>query len=115
MQNHRYADSFNAMVSLCQEKNVAIQTIQAIARRPWGTRSRTYNLFFYEPLDSQDAIEKAVHWAMGFPDSFVISAGDMQLLPRMLEAASRFERIPTDAEMGAMVAEYDIRPIFPGW
>jgi len=115
MQNLRYANTFNTMISFCHEKNVAIQTIQAIARRPWGSRARTYNMFFYEPLDAQDAIDKSVHWALGLPHSFVISAGDIQLLPLMLDAANRFEGPPSDAAMGALVAEFDIRPIFSGW
>ena len=52
---------------------------------------------------------------MGLPGSFVISAGDMQLLPMMLAAASRFEACPQDELMDAMVTEFGIERIFPGW
>lgn len=112
MQNPRYAADFNELVGLCRKRNVALQTIKSIARRPWGSRPRTCNTYFYEPLDTQDAIDKAVHWSLGFQNSFVITAGDLQLLPRVLNAANRFERRPSDEEMRAMVDELEMQEIF---
>jgi len=112
MQNPRYAADFEALVALCRERHVAVQTIKCIARRPWADRPKTYNTYFYEPLDTQETIDKAVHWVLGCPDTFLITAGDMQLLPKILEAANRFEARPSDAEMAVAVEEYDIQPIF---
>jgi predicted aldo/keto reductase-like oxidoreductase len=112
MQNPRYAADFNELMGLCRERNVAVQTIKSVARRPWWNRPKTYNTYFYEPLDTQDSIDKAVHWALGFPDSFVITAGDLQILPKVLDAANRFEKRPSDEEMKAMVDEFDMNQIF---
>jgi len=112
MQRPRYAADFDALVGLCRKRNVAIQTIKSIARRPWDDQPKMYNTYFYEPLETQDAIDKSVQWALGLMDSFLITAGDMQLLPKMLEAASRFEKRPSEPEMSAMVDEFDIQPIF---
>ena len=112
MKNPRYAADFNELVALCRKRNVAVQTIKSIARRPWGSRPKTYNTYFYEPLETQDAIDKSVHWSLGFPYSFLITAGDMQLLPKILDAASRFEKRPSDIEMSTLVDEFDLQPIF---
>ena len=112
MQNSRYAARFDELVGLCRERNVAVQTIKSIAWRPWGENPRTYNTYFYEPLDSQDAIDKSVHWALGLPDSFLITVGDMRLLPNVLDAASRFVERPSDSEMSAIVDEFDMQPAF---
>ena len=112
MQNPRYAAEFNDLIGMCRTRNVAVQTIKSIARRPWEDRPKTYNTYYYEPLDIQDAIDKSVHWVLGFPDIFLITAGDLKLLPRILDAANRFNQRPPDAEMNTLVAEYDIRPIF---
>jgi aryl-alcohol dehydrogenase-like predicted oxidoreductase len=113
MQNPHYAADFDELARLCRERSVAIQTIKSIARQPWKKGCpKTYNTYFYEPLNSQEAIDKAVHWAVGYPDSFVITAGDMQLLPKVLEAANRFEGRPSDAEMMALIEEFGIQPIF---
>jgi aryl-alcohol dehydrogenase-like predicted oxidoreductase len=112
MQNPRYATDFEALVTLCRGRHVAVQTIKSIARRPWGSHPKTYNTYFYEPLETQDAIDKSVQWALGLPDSFLITAGDMQLLPKILDAADRFKARPSDAEMVADAAEFAIQPIF---
>ncbi|MGD9380849.1 MAG: aldo/keto reductase [Candidatus Thorarchaeota archaeon] len=111
MQKPRYAGDFNELIEMCREGNVAVQIIKSIVRRPWGSRVQTYNTYFYEPLETQDAIDKSVHWAMGLSDSFLITAGDMRLLPKMLDAARRFKKQPSDAEMDALVDEFDLHTI----
>lgn len=112
MQNSGYATNFDELITICRERHVAIQTIKSIARHPIGKNPRTYHTYFYEPLETQDAIDKSVHWAMGLPESFVITAGDMHFIPKMLEAANRYRQRPPDAEMMALVEEDDIQPIF---
>jgi aryl-alcohol dehydrogenase-like predicted oxidoreductase len=112
MQDPRYAADFNALITRCRERQVAIQTIKSIARRPWESRPRTYHTYFYEPLDTQEAIERAVQWVLGRPDVFLITAGDIQVLPKILAAAARFKAGPSDVEMAADAAEFGIQPIF---
>jgi len=112
MQNPHYATAFKELVRSCHQRNIAVQTIKSIARRPWGNRPKTYNTYFYEPLVSQDAIDKSVHWSLGFPDSFVITAGDTQLLPKVLDAANRFDKQTLDKEMRAIVDEFGMQEIF---
>jgi aryl-alcohol dehydrogenase-like predicted oxidoreductase len=112
MQNPRYASDFEALVRLCRERQAAVQTIKSVARRPWGGRPKTYNTYFYEPLEAQEAIDKAVHWVLGRSEVFLITAGDMQVLPKMLDAAARFEAQPSDAEMSDQAEKLDLQPIF---
>jgi predicted aldo/keto reductase-like oxidoreductase len=113
MANPGYASAFNELVSLCRQRNVAVQTIKSIARWPCRGASKRYNTYFYEPLDAQDAIDKNVHWALGLPDSFLITVGDLQLLPKVLEAASSFETRPSDEEMRDLADKFAMQQIFP--
>jgi len=112
MQNPRYAADVRALVTQCRERQVATQAIKSIARWPCRGRSQTYNTFFYEPLEDQAAIDKAVHWVLGCPDIFLITAGDMQLLPKVLDAATRFAARPADTEMATLVDGLNMRPVF---
>jgi aryl-alcohol dehydrogenase-like predicted oxidoreductase len=112
MHNPNYASDFTALSSICRQRNTALQTIKAVARRPWNDQPKAYNTYFYEPLVDQDAITKSVHWVLGFPDCFLVSAGDMQILPKILQAASSFVSRPAEAEMDALVAKYQIQPVF---
>ncbi|MGD8474410.1 MAG: aldo/keto reductase [Anaerolineae bacterium] len=112
MQNTRYAASFRELAALCRERRVALQTIKSVARRPWKGRPKTHNTYFYEPLETQGAIDRAVHWVLGLPDAFSITAGDMQILPKVLDAATRFDARPSDGEMEADAKELAIEPIW---
>ena len=112
MQIASYAADFGRLVEICRQRNVAVQTTKAIARGPIGKRPGKYNTYFYEPLETDEAIEKSVHWAMGLPDSFVITAGDMQFVPKTLQSAQRFEKRPSDAEMSLLVDEFGIQQVF---
>lgn len=111
MQRPRYAADFNELVELCNKRNIAIQTIKSIVRKPWGTSPQTHNTYFYEPLVTQDSIDRAVHWSLGLSESFVVTAGDIRLLPKILDAATRFEKRTSDREMSALVDEFDMKTI----
>jgi aryl-alcohol dehydrogenase-like predicted oxidoreductase len=111
MQNPQYAADFEALVALCRERNVAVQAIKSICRRPWGDQPHTRNTW-YEPLEDQADIDRAVHWVLGKPGVFLNTAGDIHLLPRILDAASRFEERPSDEAMAAMAAEREMAPLF---
>jgi len=67
---------------------------------------------WYEPLTEPADIEMALHWAMGRPGNFVISTGDIYLLPSLLEAAERFSEPPEDDEMAELVARLEMEPLF---
>ncbi|MCP4537422.1 MAG: aldo/keto reductase [Chloroflexi bacterium] len=111
MQNPQYAADFETLAAMCQERNVAMQAIKSICRRPWGDQTQTRNTW-YEPLEDQADIDRAVHWVFGYPGIFLNTAGDIHLLPKILDAASRFEKCPSDEAMDAMVAEREMAPLF---
>jgi aryl-alcohol dehydrogenase-like predicted oxidoreductase len=100
-QNPRYHEAFEEVTATCRERNVAVQTIKGIARGAWGVADRTHATW-YQPLERQEEIDRAVHWVLGRPDIFLNTAGDLTLLPRVLDAAGRFERRPTNGEMTAL-------------
>jgi hypothetical protein len=67
---------------------------------------------WYEPLESQADIDLAVWWVLGRPGLFLNTAGDVDLLPRVLDAAERFETRPGDAEMASMLERAKTEPLF---
>lgn len=114
MQNPYYAENFNALLSTCQQRNVAVQTIKSIAYKPWMGRQHTRDTW-YEPLEDQQDIDLAVHWVLKRPGIFLNTIGDIHLLPKVLDAASRWQEGsagPTDEQMQALATRLGMVPLF---
>ncbi len=111
MQVAYYASNFNALVATCQEHNIAVQTIKSIAYQPWMGQEHT-RATWYKPLEDQDDIDVAVWWVLARPGMFLNTVGDIQLLPRVLDAASRFDEEMRQAELEARVAKLNCEPLF---
>ncbi len=107
-----YRDDFEALVALCRERNPAVQTIKGLLRRPWAEEAEHTRTTWYEPLEEQTAIDAAVGWVLQRPDIFLITPGENDLLPRVLDAASRFTQGPSEEQMRALLAEQEMRSLF---
>jgi predicted aldo/keto reductase-like oxidoreductase len=113
MQSPYYAQNFNALLATCQQRNVAVQTIKSVAYKPWMGQQHT-RATWYKPLEDQQDIDMAVHWVLQQPYIFLLTIGDIHLLPKVLDAANRFQAqtVPTDEEMQTMVARLHMEPLF---
>jgi aryl-alcohol dehydrogenase-like predicted oxidoreductase len=111
MQDPHYAAAFDRVAELCAERNVAVVTIKSIARRPWWGRERT-RATWYEPFEDQSDIDAAVHWALSRPRIFVASTGDINLMPKVLDAATRFVSAPAEETMREQRTRLDMVPLF---
>jgi aryl-alcohol dehydrogenase-like predicted oxidoreductase len=111
MGDERYAADFEALADVCADRGVAMQTIKAITLAPWDGREQTAATW-YEPLCEQSDIDLAVHWVLGRPGVFLNTVGDVALLPKVLDAASRFASRPTNETMDALTANRNLVPLF---
>jgi aryl-alcohol dehydrogenase-like predicted oxidoreductase len=111
LQDERYAAEFEALASTCAEQGVAVQTIKSLALAPWDGRPRS-GATWYEPIKDPGDIELAVDWVLGRDDVFLVTAGDVELLPHVLASAARFESRPDDQTMQAMMKRVALRPLF---
>lgn len=111
MRNEAYAADVEALFEVCEERGVAIQTIKAISRGPWGPRPQD-RATWYQPLEHPTAIDLSVHWVLGRPGTFLNTVGDVDVLPRVLEAVEHFEERPSEGAMEALAAEKEIEPLF---
>ncbi len=110
--NEDYMSDFNKLRAVCQQRGIAMQTIKAVTRRPWGEQERSASTW-YQPLEEQDAIDKAVNWLLGnYPEVFLNTVGDIHVLPRVLDAASRFENATSEEAMAEMFEQREMAPLF---
>jgi aryl-alcohol dehydrogenase-like predicted oxidoreductase len=112
MSDAVYMKDFTELQNQCHSKKIALQTIKAIARSYWGggdTKGSTW----YKPISGRDDIIKSVNWVLGEQDLFLNTAGDIKLIPLILEAASNLSGKPDDEVMNEMMKRLKISKIFP--
>ena len=107
MQDPRYAETFDGLAAMCAERNVALQTIKSLAYKPWEGRDKTASTW-YEPLQDQADIDLAVSWVLADPQVFLLTTGDVDVLPKLLDAAERAGERPSDEEMAGL----QLSPLF---
>ena len=111
-RDERYRKAFDEVLATCRERNVAVQIIKSIARGPWAT-TRT---------DAHDLVS-AARGAGGHRPGRPLDARPARMSSstppatsrccrKVLDAASRFERRPPDAEMDAMVGSTRMTSLF---
>jgi len=107
MQQPEYATDFETLLDRCRQRNVAVQTIKAVARRRWPEGVEPTHTTWYEPLTDPAAIETAVRWALARPGIFVNTASDPRLLRETIRvAAAEASPEPIDA------AGLGVEPLF---
>jgi aryl-alcohol dehydrogenase-like predicted oxidoreductase len=111
-RNATYMADFEELAAVCAERNVAVQTIKSITKAAWDNDGERFAATWYEPLRDQDAIDTAVGWVLGRPGIFLNTVGDIHLLPKVLDAASRFSTRPSEEEMAQLEAAWEMTPLF---
>jgi aryl-alcohol dehydrogenase-like predicted oxidoreductase len=111
IRDRTYAADFEELATVCEQRGVAMQTIKAISLAPWNGRTQTASTW-YEPLREQADIDIAVHWVLGRPGVFLNTVGDLTILSKVLDAASRFEERPPDDQVDDLVSRRSLVALF---
>jgi len=113
MANDAYRADVEALLGVCAERQVAVQTIKSIAKGRW-TNPDEPHYSWYEPLTDASAIGRAVRYVLSNERLFLNTSSDARLLPQLVEAASGDLSAPTDDELIADEQEFGITPLFDG-
>ncbi len=111
MQNAQYVADFETLSTTCRARGIAMQTIKGITLGPWNEKEHTHGTW-YEPLTEQGDIDRAVGYVLGRDGFFLNTAGDLTLLPKVFDAASRYAAAPAETEMRALVEKRGMAPLF---
>jgi aryl-alcohol dehydrogenase-like predicted oxidoreductase len=97
-----YRRNAEALIQLCQDKQVGTMTIKAIAANPWGDQPHSH-ITWYQPMTDPGQIQSAVNFVLSQQVTGLCTAGDPQVLPLILEACENYTRL-TDDQQEAITA-----------
>jgi aryl-alcohol dehydrogenase-like predicted oxidoreductase len=122
-----YREPAEELLALCEQRDIGVMAIKAVAYRPWAdrrpladvandepTESGRWATSWYEPAASDEDIDRGVRFALdtrgvhGF-----CTPGDIDLLPRVLDAADRAVPLSVSERQDAIDAMASNELIFP--
>jgi aryl-alcohol dehydrogenase-like predicted oxidoreductase len=109
-----YRADVEALLERCVADGVAAQTIKAIARRRWPADHEGSRFSWYQPLEDEGALARAVRFVLADERVFLNTTSDARLLPAIVGVASGPLDRPTEDELAADEAALDVTPIFDG-
>jgi hypothetical protein len=112
MQLPGYRADVEALLTLCSDRDVAVQTIKAIAKGHWAPDAPTAGRqSWYEPLTDEEAVSRAVHYVLAQPQLFLDSPSAIDQLPLVLHAAEE-TAAPDPEALGQDLARFGITSLF---
>ena len=114
LRDDAYRRDVEALLALCAERGVAVQTIKSVARRRWQEDDIRPRFSWYEPLPEGPALDRAVRFVLARPGLFLNSSSDARLVRPILAAAVASGDAPTSAAMAGDTQVFGVQPLFDG-
>jgi aryl-alcohol dehydrogenase-like predicted oxidoreductase len=109
--NPVYLHNTETLLKLCQARNVGVMAIKSIARGPWGQIPHNYTTW-YQPFDDLEKIQQAVNFTLSQPVTGICTAGDIQILPLVLQACEKFVPLSPEKQTALIQAGESLEPLF---
>jgi aryl-alcohol dehydrogenase-like predicted oxidoreductase len=101
--NPIYRRNSEALLRECRARDVGTMIIKSITRGPWGDKPKTHTTW-YQPFEDAESIQTAVNFALSQDVTGLCTAGDIRVLPLMLQACERFTPMRPEAQE-SLIAE----------
>jgi aryl-alcohol dehydrogenase-like predicted oxidoreductase len=108
-----YRRDLEALEEEIQAQDAGLMFIKALARNLWRLGEEHRYTTWYEPLDEQGKIDAAVAFALSRSAATgIATAGDVRLLPMMIEAERRAADTTPDAAAAELALVPELEPPF---
>jgi aryl-alcohol dehydrogenase-like predicted oxidoreductase len=104
-------NDWEELLKLAKEKDVGVMAIKAITKGPWPTEAHAYHTW-YEPFDDQEAIDRALWFTLSQDVTAAVSAADVRLIPKVVDAAERFRPLSQEQQTQLVATGSQLRPLF---
>ena len=111
MANSKYRRNAEMLITECRKKDVGTMVIKSITKGPWQDGLKTATTW-YEPFNETDKIQHAVNFALSHDVTGLCTAGDIHVLPKVLEACEHFVQLSTEEREKLIESGRTYQPLF---
>ncbi len=120
LRKHRCPENdYEPVLKLAKEMDIGTIVMKAFAKEPWPTslaeqpREKRPFSTWYEPFDDPAAIDRCLWFALSNDVTTVASAGDIHLVPRIIDSAERYRRLTLEEQEQLVESAANLKPLFP--
>lgn len=111
MGQEAYRKDALALIEACEQRNVGRMIIKSIAQAPWDERPKTHTTW-YEPYHTPTTIQEAINFVLSQKVTGVCMAGDITVLPMVLQACEQFTPLSEEEQDALMERGKSMEMIF---
>jgi predicted aldo/keto reductase-like oxidoreductase len=109
--NPDYRKLAEELLTQCENRDIGTMIIKSIARGPWGEKPKE-NTTWYQPFTDKEWIQTGINFALSQPITGICSAGDVSLLPAILEACENYTELSSLEQAELISRASDFEPLF---
>jgi aryl-alcohol dehydrogenase-like predicted oxidoreductase len=109
--NPVYRENSQELLRICQSRDVGVMAIKSVTRGPWGQDEKKYNTW-YRPFDDMESIQSAVNFTLSQEVSGICTAGEVSILPMVLQACENFQPLKEDEQEALIRAGASLEALF---
>ena len=95
--NEAYRTKALELLDICEERDIGVMTIKAVAKEPWGDREHSFHTW-YAPFENPDVIQDNINFVLSYKLTHICTPGDYRLLGKVLNAVENFNPMSTEAQ-----------------
>ena len=107
----RYRQRAEELLAQCAHRDIGTMIIKSITRGPWGEKEKTHTTW-YQPFVEKSWIQKCINFVLSQPVTGICTAGDVSLLPDILDACNNFEEMTSQEQHDLISQAGDFEPLF---
>jgi len=109
--NPVFRQNAEELLRQCDARDVGTMIIKSITSGPWGERTKAYNTW-YLPFDDLEHIQQAVNFVLSRPVTGLCTAGDIRLLPLVLQACENYTPMAVAEQEALIASASEYEPLF---
>jgi aryl-alcohol dehydrogenase-like predicted oxidoreductase len=109
--NPTYRKNAQELLRQCRIKDVGTMVIKSVCERPWGNLPKTHNTW-YKPFTEAEHIQAAVNFALSQDVTGLCTAGDITVLPLVLDACAQFTPMSKEEQEALIATANQYEPLF---
>ncbi len=97
MGQDAYREDALALIDACNKKDIGRMIIKSVAKGPWNEKPKTHTTW-YEPFNTPPYFQEAVNFVLSQDVTGLCMAGDITVIPMILQACEQFEAMSEDEQ-----------------